>query len=58
MFTEENYSRTFELIVTVSFMQNVNDSNNKSFPQHISSNVVVSEPFLGGKGMTQEDLYT
>ena len=58
VYSEENYSRTFELIVTAPFMQNVNESNNKSFPQHISSNVVVSESFPGGKGMTQEDLYT
>lgn len=38
------------------FMQNVNDGNNKSFPQHISSKVAVSEPFPGGKGMRKEDL--
>lgn len=38
------------VIVTTSLQLNENGGNNNLFPQHFSSNVIVPEAFLGGKG--------
>lgn len=38
------------VIVTTSLPLNKNGGNNNLFPQYFSSNVIVSEAFLGGKG--------
>ena len=58
-FRPGNFAETIILvIITVSFLQNVNDNNDNFFLQNFYLNIIVSEPFQGRKGMTQKHLYT